>query len=64
MSAKIFSRDYAQGKAKTLQPRNPVVCARAHRTASDGAGKHVRAHGAMRRTEKVTLQKLVRQMEP
>jgi hypothetical protein len=44
-------------------PRNPVVFAMAHRAASSGAGKHIRAQGAMRRAEKVTLQKLVRQLE-
>lgn len=79
MSAKVFSRDYAQGKVKKLQrmkqllaisqsvhlnPRNPVVYAMAHRAASAGAGKHIRAQGATRRAEKVALQKLVRQLEP
>ncbi len=77
MSAKVFSRDYAQGKVKKLQrmkqplaitltvqpPRNPVVVAMAHRAMSSAAGKHVRAQGAMRRAEKVTLQKLVRQLD-
>ncbi|MES2946994.1 MAG: hypothetical protein V4858_00480 [Pseudomonadota bacterium] len=77
MSAKVFSRDYALGKVKKLQrmkqpltiklilnpPRNPVVFALAHRAASAGAGKHIRAQGAMRRAEKVTLQKLARQLE-
>ena len=82
MSAKVFSRDFAQGKVKKLRrmkqllalsptyfqtvhlnPRNPVVYAMAHRAASAGAGKHIRAQGATRRAEKVTLQKLVRQLE-
>ncbi len=79
MSAKTFSRDYAQGKVKKLQrmkqplalkltlqldpPRNPVVYAMAHRAASAGAGKHIRSKGAMRRAEAVTLQRLVRQLE-
>lgn len=78
MSAKVFSRDFAQGKVKKLQrmkqllalsqsvhlnPRNPVVYAMAHRAASAGAGKHIRAQGATRRAEKVALQKLVRQLE-
>ncbi len=106
MSAKVFSRDFAQGKVKKLQrmrpllavsqtvhdsppgrpkencaplggqrptpgggawgpvlPRNPVVYAMAHRAASAGAGKHVRAQGATRRAEKVALQKVVRQLE-
>ena len=75
MSAKVLSRDYAQGKVKKLQrmkqplalkltvqlePRNPVVYAMAHRAASSGAGKHVRSRRAMRRAEAVALQKLVR----
>ena len=112
MSAKVFSRDFAQGKVKKLQrmkqllalsptyletvhidsppgrpkencaplggqrpthgggawgpvpPRNPVVYAMAHRAASAGAGKHIRAQGATRRAEKVALQKLVHQLEP
>ncbi len=78
MSAKFFSRDFAQGKVKRLQrmqqplaftqtvhiqPRNPVVFAMAHRAASAGAGKHIRSQGAKRRMEKVALQKLVRQQE-
>ena len=76
MSGKVFSRDYALGKVKKLQrmkqqlaihitatpPRNPVVLAMAHRAVSSAAGKHVRAQGAMRRAEKVSLQKLVRQL--
>ena len=78
MSAKVLSRETAQGKAQRLQrkqqslagkqsvhvqPRNPVVYAMAHRAASAGAGKHMRAQGAKRRLEKVALQKLVRQQE-
>ncbi len=78
MSAKFFSRDFAQGKVKRLQrmqqplvstqaahiqPRNPVVYAMAHRAASAGAGKHIRSQGAKRRMEKVALQRLVRQQE-
>ena len=69
MSAKLTQREPAQGKAQRLQrlqqpqPRNPVVYAMAHRAASAGAGKHVRAQGAQRRLEKVALQKLVRQQE-
>ena len=78
MSAKVFSRDFAQGKVKKLQrmkqllavsqtvyinPRNPVVYAMAHRATSAGAGKHIRAQGATRRAENVALQKLVRQLE-
>ena len=78
MPTKVFSRDGAQDKAKKLQrikqplaikltvtpPRNPVVFAMAHRAASSGAGKHIRAQGATRRAEKVSLQKLTRQSEP
>jgi hypothetical protein len=78
MPTKVFSRDGAQDKAKKLQrikqplaikltvtpPRNPVVFAMAHRAASSGAGKHIRAQGATRRAEKVNLQKLARQSEP
>ncbi len=78
MPTKVFSRDGAQDKAKKLQrikqplaikltvtpPRNPVVFAMAHGAASSGAGKHIRAQGATRRAEKVSLQKLARQSEP
>lgn len=75
MSAKVFSRDYAQGKLKKLrrmkqplglkltvqlEPRNPVVYAMAHRAASAGAGRHVRSQKATRRAESVALQKAVR----
>ena len=74
MSAKVFSRDYAQGKVKKLQrlkqplalkqtihisPRNPVVYALAHRAMTAGAGKHIRSQGATRRAERMALQKLV-----
>ena len=50
-------------KITVTPPRNPVVFAMAHRAASSAAGKHIRAQGAMRRADKVTLQKLVRQLE-
>lgn len=78
MSAKGFSRDFAQGKVKKLQrmkqplalkqvihtsPRNPVVYALAHRAITSGAGKHIRSQGATRRAERVALQRLVRQLE-
>jgi hypothetical protein len=79
MSAKIFSRDFAQGKVKhlrrikqplaltlTLQlpaPRNPVVQALVHRATSSGAGKHIRSTGAQRRAEKMALQKAITQFE-
>lgn len=78
MSAKVFSRDYAQGKVKKLrrmkqpltlkltvqiEPRNPVVYAMAHRAASSGAGRHIRSQKAMRRAEAVALQKTVRELD-
>ncbi len=79
MSAKIFSRDFAQGKVKHLRrikqplaltltmqlpaPRNPVVQVLAHRATSSGAGKHIRSTGAQRRAEKVALQKAITQFE-
>ena len=75
MSAKLLKRDTAQGKTQRLQqplamkqtvhvqPSNPVVYAMAHRGASAGAGKHMRAQGAQRRLEKMALQKLVRRQE-
>ncbi len=75
MSAKLFSRDFAQGKVKhlrsikqplaltlTLQlsaPRNRVVQALAHRAITSGAGKHIRSRGAQRRAEHMALQKAV-----
>ena len=78
MSAKVFSRDYAQGKVKKLQrmkqplaikqviyasPRNPVVQALVHRAITAGAGKHIRSPGASRRAERMALQKLVREWD-
>jgi hypothetical protein len=76
MSAKIFSRDFPQGKVKhlrrmkqplaltlTLQlpaPRNPVVQALAHRASTSGAGKHIRSSGAHRRADKMALQKAIK----
>ena len=77
MGAKVISRHCAQGKAKKLQhkqqpltitievppPRNPVAFAMAHRAASSAAGKHIRTQGAVRRAEKVSLLKLVRQQD-
>lgn len=71
MSAKIFSRDFAEGKVKHLrrmkQPlafqlgdlpvRNPVARALAQRAISSAAGKHIRSRGALRRAEKVALGK-------
>jgi len=77
MSAKVSSRDYAQGQVKKLQrmkqpitlqirlntePRNHVARAAALRASSNAAGKHVRTAGAMRRAEKVALARLVRGM--
>jgi hypothetical protein len=76
MSAKTFSRDFAQGKVKhlrrikqplaltlTLQlpaPRNTVAQALARRATSSGAGKHIRSTGAYRRAENVALQKAIK----
>lgn len=42
-------------------PRNHVALALAARSASNAAGKHIRASGAQRRADKVALQKLLRQ---
>ena len=78
MSAKVPSRDFAQGQVKKLQrmkqplalkllihvePRNVVVRAAAHRAVSGAAGPHVRSQGALRRAEKVALQRLARGMD-
>lgn len=74
MSAKTFSRDFAQGQIKKLRrirqplalqlalppPRNPVARALAHREGSNGAGKHIRSQGAQRRADKVALHKLLK----
>ena len=77
MSAKVRSRDFAQGQVKKLQrmkqpitlqirlttePRNHVARAAALRASSNAAGKHVRSAGALRRAEKVALTRLVRGM--
>ena len=74
MSAKTFSRDFAQGQIKKLRrirqplalqlplppPRNPVALAMATRSVGSGAGKHIRSQGAQRRADRVALQKAVR----
>ncbi|THT96415.1 hypothetical protein E9531_16395 [Lampropedia puyangensis] len=71
MSAKTFSRDFAQGQIKKLRrirqplalqvplptPRNPVARALAQRAVSSGSGKHIRSQGAQRRSDKVALGK-------
>lgn len=76
MSAKTFSRDFADGKVKHLRrmkqplaltlplpaPRNPVVQALAQRAITSGAGKHIRSNGAHRRAETVALQKALRNL--
>ena len=73
MSAKTFSRDFAQGQIKKLRrirqplalqiplptPRNPVARAMALRAIAGGAGKHIRSQGAQRRADKMALQKLM-----
>lgn len=78
MSAKVPSRDFAQGQVKKLQrmkqplalklliqiePRNTVVRALAQRAISGAAGAHVRSQGALRRAEKVALQRMVRNVD-
>ena len=71
MSAKTFSRDFAQGQTKKLRrmrqplvmqlpppsPRNHVARALVLRATSGGAGKHIRSQGAQRRADKVDLRK-------
>ena len=73
MSAKTFSRDFAQGQIKKLRrirqpvvmqlsipsPRNPVARALAIRSISGGAGKHIRSQGAQRRADRVALRKAI-----
>lgn len=74
MSAKVPSRDFAQGRVKKLQrmrqpvalqllaqsePRNFIARALARRSTSSAAGRHVRGRGAQRRADKVALAKLV-----
>lgn len=78
MSAKVPSRDYAQGQVKKLQrmkqplalqlritvePRNHVARAAALRASSGAAGRHVRSQGALRRAEKVALSRMVRGLD-
>ena len=77
MSAKVTSRDFAQGQVKKLHrmkqplalqiplnvaPRNHVARAAALRAASGAAGRHVRSQGAQRRADKVTLARMARGM--
>ena len=71
MSAKTFSRDFAQGQTKKLRrmrqplvmqlpppsPRNHVARALVLRATSGGAGKHIRGQGAQRRADKVELRR-------
>jgi hypothetical protein len=78
MSAKTFSRDFAQGQIKKLHrirqplamnvplppPRNPVARAMALRAVAQGAGKHIRSQDAQRRADKVALNTLVRGRNP
>jgi len=79
MSAKKFSRDFAQGKVKHLRrmkppvvqalilqmpaPRNPVARALALRASRAGAGRHIRGTGATRRAETVALQKALKYLD-
>lgn len=74
MSAKTFSRDFAQGQIKKLRrirqplaltvplppPRNLVARAMALRAVAGGAGKHIRSQGAQRRADKTALGKWMR----
>ncbi len=74
MSAKTFSRDFAQGQIKKLRrirqplaltvplppPRNRVARAMALREVAAGAGKHIRTQGAQRRADKMALGRWVR----
>lgn len=66
MSAQRKARDDDKRLARfyftvpSAAPRNPVVAAMAHRAASQGAGRHLRTHGAERRAQKVALQKAAR----
>ncbi|WP_431097977.1 hypothetical protein [Polaromonas aquatica] len=76
MSAKTFSRDFANGKVKHLRrmkqplaltlpsptPRNPVVRSLVQRAITSGAGKHIRSTGAHRRAETVALQKALKNL--
>jgi hypothetical protein len=77
MSAKVPSRDFAQGQVHklrrmkqplalrqvlTIEPRNHVARAAALRASSGAAGRHVRSQGALRRAEKVALARLVRDL--
>ena len=48
---------------KLPSPRNPVVIAMAHRATACGAGKHTRSQGAVRRADRVRLQKQLRGLE-
>lgn len=77
MSAKVPSRDFAQGQVKKLQrmkqplalelrlsvePRNHVARAAALRASSNAAGRHVRSQGALRRADKVALARMARDL--
>lgn len=42
-------------------PRNHVAQALALRSASSGAGRHIRSQGAQRRADRMTLQKALNQ---
>lgn len=79
MSAKVLSRDFAQGQVRKLQrmkqplalklliriePRNTVARAMAQRAVSSAAGRHVRSRAAMRRADKMALARMVRELDP
>lgn len=75
MSAQKPSRAFQEGRVKALRrmkqplvlhldaaapPRNPVARALAARSASGGAGRHIRSQGAQRRADRVALQRSLR----
>lgn len=75
MSAQKRSRAFQEGRVKALRrmkqpmvlhletnapPRNPVARALAARSASGGAGRHIRSQGAQRRADRVALQRSLR----
>lgn len=75
MSAQKRSRAFEQGRVKALRrmkqpmalhleasapPRNPVARALAARSASGGAGRHIRSQGAQRRADRMALQRSLR----
>ncbi|RAR78318.1 hypothetical protein M5C99_12555 [Acidovorax sp. NCPPB 2350] len=75
MSAQKRSRAFAEGRVKALRrmkqpmallieasapPRNPVARALAARSLGGGGGRHIRSQGAQRRTDRMALQRALR----